>query len=113
MKRGEAKRGARIYSAKSKPQRDRSHQVTNYFEFPSIKSKVACRPNEHESARLIEHRTYLELSRSADREYDGREIGRMLFVSFQSGGEDMEWKETRSKERKRQEENSAAGLVTT
>ncbi|KYM92720.1 hypothetical protein ALC53_00657, partial [Atta colombica] len=41
-----------------------------------------------------------------DREYDGREIGRMLFVSFQSGGEDMEWKETRSKERKRQEENS-------
>lgn len=64
-KRGEAKRGARIYSAKSKPQRDRSHQVTNYFEFPSIKSKVACRPNEHESARLIEHRTYLELSRSA------------------------------------------------
>lgn len=30
------------------------HQVTNYFESPSIKSKVACRPNEHESARLIE-----------------------------------------------------------
>jgi len=63
--RGAAKRGARIYSAKSKPQRDRSYQVTNYFEFPSIKSKVACRPNEHESARLIEHLTYLEFSRFA------------------------------------------------
>lgn len=66
-RRGEAKRGARIYSAKSKPQRDRSHQVTNYFEFSSIKSKVACRPSEHESTRLIEHRTYLELSRSAEK----------------------------------------------
>jgi len=62
--RGEASRGARIYSAKSKPQRDRGHQVTNYFESPSIKSKVACRLNEHESARLIEHRTYPELSLS-------------------------------------------------
>lgn len=98
-RRSEAKRGARIYSAKSKPQRDRSHQVTNYFEFPSIKSKVACRPNEHESARLIEHRTYLELSRSAAicGSDHGGESSRTLFVGFRGGGEDMKWKGMRKR----------------
>ncbi|KYN31331.1 hypothetical protein ALC56_14212 [Trachymyrmex septentrionalis] len=39
----------------------------------------------------------LDLPRSADREYDGREIGRTLFVSFRSGGEDTEWKGMRNK----------------
>lgn len=51
----------------------------------------------------------LDLPRSTDRENDGRESGRTLFVSFRSGGEDMEWKgmRNRSKERKRQEESNA------
>ncbi|EGI68233.1 hypothetical protein G5I_03329 [Acromyrmex echinatior] len=45
----------------------------------------------------------LDLPRSADREYDGRETGRTLFVSFRSGGEDMEWKGMRNKIKREKE----------
>ncbi|KYN11542.1 hypothetical protein ALC57_16326, partial [Trachymyrmex cornetzi] len=45
----------------------------------------------------------LDLLRSADREYDGRETGRTLFVSFRSGGEDMEWKGMRNKIKREKE----------
>lgn len=104
-----SRRDAQIYSAKSKPQRDRGYQVTNYFESPSIKPKVACRPNEHESARLIERRTYLELSRSADREnLDGGSGEETLFVGFR--GERGKGK--RGGEIKKERKSSAGSAAT-